>query len=425
MNHLSIKDLDSFNLSTIFSTESEIQPLIDELESRDLESVTHLNISNNVFYPNAMRKFSETLKKFKNLKILEAERIFSAMPKNEMTKSLNILSASILGLSDDIIEVIYKFDGFEDVDGRVFEDKLEFYGLKDDDEILIEQLENYKAKSFLEIVDFSENAISWCLPVFLRILLVKSGKLLDVIMRDCGLGVGGMKNLMETLSEKNSEKNSEKKSEDSKNLIKKINLSRNKITKNIIDLANSLENLPNLEDLNLSYNTTFKEEVQILVEEIFSKNSNKNLKNLDLRDCFVSEESAYLLGKLFVRNSMENLIIGDCLLKDEGLKSFIKGFEEENTDKKHGSEDIMTVLDLSYNDLTDDSQKIILETFKDYKNLKLIIFGNEFEDEDLLESLEKKILDNGGSVVLEEEDDVLEFEKSMLEKKFENLALGE
>ena len=167
MNHLSIKDLDSFNLSTIFSTESEIQPLIDELESRDLESVTHLNISNNVFYPNAMRKFSETLKKFKNLKILEAERIFSAMPKNEMTKSLNILSASILGLSDDIIEVIYKFDGFEDVDGRVFEDKLEFYGLKDDDEILIEQLENYKAKSFLEIVINTEYLIRQLFSNFL------------------------------------------------------------------------------------------------------------------------------------------------------------------------------------------------------------------------------------------------------------------
>ncbi|KAF7700642.1 Ran GTPase-activating protein 1 [Cucumispora dikerogammari] len=356
-----------------FDKPEDIQKLVASIESP--KEITFLELTGNLIHPDVSAALCTKIGEMKKLKHLNFSRIVPTMPSIKMRETFDNLFKNIDPLS-------------------------------------------------IQTLNISENALSWELPDGFCKFLVESKNLEYLKINDCGLGINGTTLLLGKLAE-------------GKGKLKYLNISRNKITVGAEKIGKLINQLSSLETLKINSNTIYKESADILIEDI----KELNLKELDLTDNNISPISCALLGKMFNESKMKKLQIGDCLIYDQGLTAFLGSYGVEVNEKKNVSlaellddlhldsegiinkieidENIQSTfeikegiiqrekafqqtLDLSYNGLTQIGINQITEFMKNKENIKLYIYGNDYEDVSELVGVMEK---NSGFVVYEEPDD--------------------
>ncbi|EOB11400.1 RAN specific gtpase-activating protein [Nosema bombycis CQ1] len=130
----------------------------------------------------------------------------------------------------------------------------------------------------------------------------------------------------------------------------------------------------------------------------------KPLEILDIRDNFLNLKGCQTLGEMFCVMDLKELMIGDCLMHDEGVKAFLKEASTRPVTLGLPGDIEVNVncelLDLSYNDFEQESLLLLVDFVEKYQIRKLLINGNYFEETDKL----KTTMEKYGGVLVEEDE---------------------
>lgn len=322
--------------------------------NQNLSTIIEINLCDNVFLPEAAEALFTCIKQVKHLTKLQISRIFSALPKPIMMQSFEIVIACL-------------------------------------------------TPETLTYLDISENAISCNFPPFFSAFLSKLNSLTVLKMNNCGLGTIGGNELAEALSRVKN-----------KNNLMVVDLSLNKLISSAKSLGTSLSEFKYLEEISLQYNNIDRDSMFHFLESF----NDHSLTKLDLRDNLLDERGCKLLGEYFIGWDLEVLRIGDCIVRDKGLKAFISiARQKDNLVKAQGNFDIekRMTLDFSYNEITEEGLEDLEEFVEIFKVEKLHIEGNDFVNCEKI----KEIVEGYGGIVIDEEEE--EDEAVILEEKIENL----
>lgn len=239
----------------------------------------------------------------------------------------------------------------------------------------------------IEHLDLSNNALSAELPEEFINLLMSLETLKYFNIRNCGLGLLGGDKIGECLIK-------------SKDTLEYIDIAQNRFFKFPQVLKEGIAGLNNLKTLRLEFNTIEKD----TMSEFLSVLADKPIEVLDIRDNFLNIDGCKTLGELFSTLDFKELLVGDCLMHDEGVKVFLR-----EASKKRVSLGLpgdveasvfCSVLDLSYNDFEQDCIDLLKEFCVRYQIGKIIINGNFFEETEALKTSVEKY---GGVLITEEE----------------------
>lgn len=248
----------------------------------------------------------------------------------------------------------------------------------------LDLIEKIKTEHLIEL-DLSDNAISSEFPPFFYDFLTKCEFLKILKFHNCGLGAKGVKNLADALQKiKNT------------NNLEFVDISQNRLEGGACHIVKCLSNFSGLKVLHLQYNSIDEDSMDQCLKYL-EKNQ---IQDLDLRDNEISQKGCEILG--IYSQKMEVLKISDCIIGDDGLKNFIAGClkksnkKDENIDnneknniendqnlestvKIDKSEDRTLFLDISGNDLTQESLDFIEKNIENTNIRKLNIFDNNFD----------------------------------------------
>lgn len=323
----------------------------------DSNKIIEINLCDNVFLVEAAMPLFKTIKEVKHLNKLILSRVFSALPRDIMMKSFEAVISNI----------------------------------------------NPKQLVYL---DLSENALSCDFPDFFVEFLINLDNLRVLKVQNCGFGTIGGNKLASIL----------------KRIVNKSNLmvldfSSNKLTSSAANLGETFSEFKYLEEVYIQYNNVDRESMFHFLKSF----DDHSLVKLDLRDNLIDERGCKLLGEFFVSWDLEDLRIGDCLIRDDGLKAFISNANlKSNLLMCQGGftfERTMT-LDISFNEITEEGLEGLEDFLEAFKVKKLHIEGNDFETcEKIIETVRK----HDGVVIFEEEDSNEDEDKLLLEEKIANL----
>ncbi|KAG0441259.1 Ran GTPase-activating protein 1 [Dictyocoela muelleri] len=288
-----------------------------------------INLCGNVFHPEALEHFLKNITK-NRIRSLNIMRIFSTFHSESIAKCLNIISTYINPLD-------------------------------------------------LHELDMSENALSCNFTEEFINFLKKLKNLRVLCIRDCGLGPIGGEKLAEILD-----------SIENKTNLEQIEISNNKLSTSGARLGEALSKFPNLESIKIAANGIQKDDI----EKIISNFAEHTLRVFDITDNFLSKSGCKLLGSLYSDWEIEELHIGDCLMRDDGFEQFVSGALDKIKFKPivgGFDEERRLLLDISYNEITQQSMKRLIEFVENENLISISIEGNEFEDlSNLRVALEKQ-----------------------------------
>ncbi|EOB11395.1 Ran GTPase-activating protein [Nosema bombycis CQ1] len=240
----------------------------------------------------------------------------------------------------------------------------------------------------LEVLDLSNNALSSDLPNEFLDLLSSLDSLKVLKVRNCGLGLMGADKLGECFTRLK------------KGNLEYLDLAQNRFFKFPQILAIGLSTLKNLRVLHLEFNTIEKDSMSSFLPLLLDK----PLEILDIRDNFLNLKGCQTLGEMFCVMDLKELMIGDCLMHDEGVKAFLKEASTRPVTLGLPGDIEVNVncelLDLSYNDFEQESLNLLVDFVEKYQIRKLLINGNYFEETDKL----KTTMEKYGGVLVEEDE---------------------
>jgi Ran GTPase-activating protein 1 len=240
----------------------------------------------------------------------------------------------------------------------------------------------------LEVLDLSNNALSSDLPNEFLDLLSSLDSLKVLKVRNCGLGLMGADKLGECFTRLK------------KGNLEYLDLAQNRFFKFPQILAIGLSTLKNLRVLHLEFNTIEKDSMSSFLPLLLDK----PLEILDIRDNFLNLKGCQTLGEMFCVMDLKELMIGDCLMHDEGVKAFLKEASTRPVTLGLPGDIEVNVncelLDLSYNDFEQESLNLLVDFVEKYQIQKLLINGNYFEETDKL----KTTMEKYGGVLVEEDE---------------------
>ncbi|WUR03517.1 Ran GTPase-activating protein 1 (rna1) [Vairimorpha necatrix] len=322
-----------------YEKKEDLQKILKYLENNQ-ETIKELDLSSNVFLPDAMAELCKYIKKIKNLKTIILDGIFTTLTKEEMLECFKLISLSITG--KDII-----------------------------------------------LLDLSNNALSSELPIEFINLLSNLNSLKFLNIRNCGLGKKGGDIIGECFVNLKTKDN-----------LEYLDIAQNRFFVFPEKLILGINSLKNLNVLKLEYNTIEK----ITMTKALEILKNHPLEILDIRDNFLNIEGCKILGEIFATWNIRELYMGDCLCQNEGILEFIKNANKKFTSMNlpgDCKEDNDIVLDISYNDWEQDCVEELTDFCDKYNIKKLIITGNFYEDES---QLNKVMREYGGELVSQEEE---------------------
>ncbi|KRH93696.1 Ran GTPase-activating protein, partial [Pseudoloma neurophilia] len=352
----------TFHEKRIFTTAESVKELTDKIN----DSYDSFDFAMNTFHFEAFEVLMDCLSKIKVRKLV-LHNAFATMPKEEVEKCLNCFN---------------KLNPLN-----------------------------------LEHLDLTDNAISTVIPPFLFDFLIRCSNLKVLKVRNCGFGAIGAKNLSDAIKDiKN------------KDSLQYVDISQNRMLHGAKHIFEVLSEFKNLKSFLIKYNSISSETMDDCIPLI----KDHNLELFDITDNALSPKSCKVLGTAF--QNIDQLEIGDCLMGDEGLKEFINGFldnkphvkiiepvkNDDLVDKTKKEEKVKKLLNISYNDLTQDSIDLIVENFTILNLKKLIIYGN---DEDDILQLEKLATDHGTELIFTDPEDLDEDDiiPESLIKEFERI----
>ena len=208
---------------------------------------------------------------------------------------------------------------------------------------------------------------------------------------DCGLGQEGLAKISKHLDNLENKGN-----------LEVLNLSKNRINCIEESFASILCKFKNLKEFRIRHNTI--EEVSL---SYFLKNmKNENLEILDLSDNFVVEECILSLGDLFLRSNLKELLLYDSKMNSNDLQILIQIFNTKAVQELPGgmgSNKSEFSMDISCLDFEQNVVPILEEFCNKFKIVKLVVFENCCDDLSTL----KKIIENDGGILVENEEDVV------------------
>lgn len=291
-----------------------------------------INLCGNVFHPEALECFFAGLSK-NRVRSLNIMRIFSTFHSESISRCLDIMAKYI--------------------------DPLDLHELY-----------------------MSENALGCNLTDDFASFMGKLKNLRVLQIRDCGLGpIGGEKlaGILEAVGDKSN--------------LEEIDISTNKLSTSSALLGKALSKFHNLESIRIAANGIQKDAIESFIGQF----AEHTLRVLDITDNFLSNSGCKLLGSLYSSWSIEELCIGDCLMRDDGFKSFVSGALEKIKMKPilgGFDQERKLVLDISYNEITQESMKKLIEFVENENLVSISIEGNEFDDlSELREAVEKQNAD--------------------------------
>ncbi|KAF9762564.1 Ran GTPase-activating protein 1 [Nosema granulosis] len=302
--------------------------------------ITELDFTSNVFKPVALAEICKCIEKMDNLTTVIFDEIFTTLVKEDMLKCFKMISKALMGKK-------------------------------------------------IEHLDLSNNALSAELPQEFIDLLMSLDTLKYFNIRNCGLGLLGGDKLGECFLNFKS-----------KHCLEYVDLAQNRFFKFPQVLSQGIKALDNIKTLHLEFNTIEKD----TMSDFLGVLADKPIEILDIRDNFLNMEGCKTLGRLFSSLDFKELLIGDCLMHDEGVKMFLKHASTRRISLGLPGDieacEYCSVLDLSYNDFEQDCVELLVDFCGKYQIGKLLINGNFFDEIDSLKVAMEKY---GGLLVTEDE----------------------
>lgn len=307
----------------------------------NIDTIKTVDLSNNIFFGDAINCLFNAIKEIKHLEVLILSNIFSILNKEQVVYILKIICESV---------------------------------------------NPHNLKHF----DISHNAISCEFPECFIAFIGNLNNLESLVISNCGLGADGGTLLASTLSTLKNKRN-----------LKNINISDNKLTSAGKALGTMINKFTNIKEVYIAFNTMDSASMLDFLHSI----DDTNLSVLDIRDNRVDEKGCKLLGEYLYNMDIKKLMMGDCVIGDEGLKelfdSYYKAkmysmFVKWTKNKKYID------FDISYNDLTDEVMKDLCFFVSEVGIERLQVIGNDFEDFSALTNILDK---NGGELLIDEDDD--------------------
>lgn len=320
-----------------YYTKEDVEVIIKEL-SNNMDTIEEIDLTSNVFKPEAMEEICKIISKMKKLKSVILDEIFTTLNKEEMLISFRFISLA----------------------------------LKDKN---------------LVVLDISNNALSSELPEEFINLLSESNNLKFLKIRNCGLGYKGGDRIGECLLKLKI-----------KNNLEYIDIAQNRFFTFPEKLSEGVMSLSNLSVLKLEYNTIDK----VTMTKFLKVLKNHPLEILDIRDNFLDVEGCRVLGEIFSTWNLRELMIGDCLARTDGILEFIRYASKKFSSMKlpgDCKEDDEIILDLSNNDWEQECIIELADFCEKYFIKRIFVNGNMYDDDEYLLNAVSKY---GGEVVKDE-----------------------
>ncbi|CAD26581.1 RAN SPECIFIC GTPASE-ACTIVATING PROTEIN [Encephalitozoon cuniculi GB-M1] len=322
-----------------------------------MDELVEVDLSGNYFSEEAMEEICNVLRNVRNLRVVNLSSAFLGLDKEKLYSNLVMLSKALAGHR-------------------------------------------------MQKIDLSDNAISSEFPPELGELISSSTDLVHLKMNNCGLGkIGGgrLGGYLKKIADKTK--------------LEVVDIAQNRFFSFPKELSEALLEFENIKELRIQYNT-IEEETMLAFLKAFRSHS---LEVLDIRDNFLSLEGSRYLGDLYCEWNLRELRTGDCMMSNEGVKSFLRRANEKfvpmplpgDYDTRRGG----IILDISYNEFEQDAVELLVDFCRRNTIKELAVFGNYYEDiGEVVEVVEKQ----GGTVVTKESTDLssdseVEIDESVIE----------
>lgn len=302
-----------------YQTKNDVECLLSNLK----DNIVELDLSTNVFEPEAMEEICKKINEMKNLQIIRLDGIFSTLKKQDMLKCLSLICSAL------------------------------------------------KDKKLIEL-DLSNNALSCEFPEEFYFLIKNLKTLKFLRIRNGGIGLKGGNILGEMIEHLES--------------LEYLDLAQNRFFSFPEKLSSGLLKLKHLSVLKLEYNTIEKDSLELFLEKLKDKSievlditdnilsvsgckylgelfNNWNLKELRMGDCLARNEGVLEFLKFANKKYIPLNLPG--------------GFDN----------DIDFVLDISYNEWDQDCVEGLALFCEKYKLRQINISGNFYEDDEPITSV--------------------------------------
>ncbi|KAI5165101.1 Ran GTPase-activating protein 1 [Nematocida sp. AWRm78] len=247
--------------------------------------------------------------------------------------------------------------------------------------------------------DISDNALSLHGMEILSPMIEKMHLLKHLVMNNNGIGIDGGEFLSQAL---------ENLSKESK-VLESLEVGRNRLEESATKLGKALSLFPCFDALKIYQNSINS----INTGNLLTSLSTLNMRILDISDNFLLEYGSTVLSQAMKSWPIEYLNIADCMMSDKGVEVLANALPEhiyiqgELVSEKE--------IDMSYNDITDESLDSIRAIIKKICHTKFILTGNEI-GKDEISQIKKEAEMTTCEIEFEEEDDELVFSSEEKEK---------
>lgn len=324
------------------------------------ETLQGIDLSENSFSPEALKSVLVELSKAKELEIVVFRGIFTQRVKEQVISSLK-----------DIVDCL------------ISHEKIGYF-------------------------DISDNALSYHGMEVLVPLVEKMTNLKHLVMNNNGIGIDGgefLSKALETLSKES-------------NKLESLEIGRNRLEESATKLGKALSLFTNFDSLKIYQNSISS----VNIGDLFNSLENQNMRVLDISDNFLLEYGSVILSKCILKWSIEYLNISDCMMSDKGVGIFAQSIPV--TTILQGELVPEKEIDLSYNDITEESTEHIKEMIRKSPSTKFILTGNELQKKDI-DQIKRLAEETTCEIEFEEEDDLMFTSEEKEEASSDNEAVHE
>lgn len=229
---------------------------------------------------------------------------------------------------------------------------------------IVKYLSSHKKIAYFDI---SDNALSLYGMEILVPLVEKMHSLKHLVMNNNGIGIDGgeyLSNALETLSKESNE-------------LQSLEVGRNRLEESATKLGKALSLFPNFDVLKIYQNSISS----INMGDLFNSLANQNMRVLDVSDNFLLEYGSRILSGCIANWSVEYLNLSDCMMSDKGIDIFAQTIPR--TTILQGELLPEKEVDLSYNDITEESVESIKVIIRKLPSTKFILTGNELQKKEI------------------------------------------
>ncbi|KFG27119.1 uncharacterized protein NESG_00194 [Nematocida ausubeli] len=247
--------------------------------------------------------------------------------------------------------------------------------------------------------DISDNALSFNGMEILAPMIEKMHVLKHLVMNNNGIGIDGGVFLAKALENLSKESTA----------LESLEVGRNRLEESATKLGKALELFPCLDSLKIYQNSINT----INIGNLLTSLGCLSMRILDISDNFLLEYGSKVLSESMKNWPIEYMNIADCIMSDKGLAVFESALVEHIS--VQGELISEKEIDMSYNDITEESVDILRAIVRKSNDTKLVLTGNEIGKQEM-QLIMKDAENTTCEIEFEEEEDDLMFSSEEKEK---------